>query len=272
MSSLKPLEKEQLEMLLGMGGGYVLEFSDRTFAKFFGETVNVDIDAGKYQRNGTSKAKRLRAFWELEGDNLVGKVIAELLDYWAFYNPEPSTADLKIADQVRKVADRLLGVATSPQGAEEVFLHEDLSSLSLANATGDKSLIPILERRFVEAQRCLQADAPLAAIFLCGSVLEGLLLGTACQNPQEFNQADNSPKDNAGKVKQLPAWKLAELIDVACEAGFLRLDVKKFSHSLRDFRNYIHPYQQLSSGFEPDRHTAQICLQVLRAAIASLSR
>ena len=72
-------------------------------------------------------------------------------------------------------------------------------------------------------------------------------------------------------MKRFPDWKLAELIDVACELGYLRLDVKKFSHTLRDFRNYIHPYEQMSSGFSPDKHTAEICLQVLRAAIASLS-
>ena len=39
----------------------------------------------------------------------------------------------------------------------------------------------------------------------------------------------------------------------------------------RGFRNYIHPYQQQASNFAPDEHTARICLQVLKAAIAQLS-
>jgi hypothetical protein len=52
----------------------------------------------------------------------------------------------------------------------------------------------------------------------------------------------------------------------------LGLDVKKFSHALRDFRNYIHPYEQMASRFNPDAHTAQICFQVLRAAISALSK
>jgi hypothetical protein len=119
--------------------------------------------------------------------------------------------------------------------------------------------------------RCLAAGSPLAVIFHCGSILEGLLLDVASANPGQFNQAPNSPKDKVGKTKRFSDWKLAELIDVACELGYLRLDVKKFSHSLRDFRNYIHPHEQMSSGFRPDKHTAEICLQVLRAAIASLS-
>ena len=94
--------------------------------------------------------------------------------------------------------------------------------------------------------------------------------GSRLANPQRFNQAPNSPKDMAGKVKPFPEWSLVQFIDVACELGYLKLDVKKFSHALRDFRNYIHPYQQLSSRFAPDQHTARICLQVLKAGIASL--
>ncbi|MCY4317652.1 MAG: hypothetical protein OXE76_00405, partial [Alphaproteobacteria bacterium] len=54
-------------------------------------------------------------------------------------------------------------------------------------------------------------------------------------------------------------------------AQALKLDVKKFSHGLRDFRNYIHPYEQMVSGFTPDEHTAKVCFQVLRAALESLA-
>ena len=50
-------------------------------------------------------------------------------------------------------------------------------------------------------------------------------------------------------------WR--KFINVAYEIGLLKLDVQKLSHGLRDFRNYIHPYQQMASGFKPDEHTAQ---------------
>ena len=64
---------------------------------------------------------------------------------------------------------------------------------------------------------------------------------------------------------------LAQLIDVACEVNVIKLDVKKFSPGLRDFRNYIHPYEQMVSGFTPDEHTARVCFQVLKAALASVA-
>ena len=58
---------------------------------------------------------------------------------------------------------------------------------------------------------------------------------------------------------------------MAHDIGLLKPDVQKFSHGLRDFRNYIHPYEQLTSGFTPDEHTAKVCLQVLKAALADMA-
>ncbi len=64
---------------------------------------------------------------------------------------------------------------------------------------------------------------------------------------------------------------MLQFIDVACEIDLLKPDVKKFSHGLRDFRNYIHPYEQMNSGFTPDEHTAKMCFQALKAALASVA-
>ena len=60
-------------------------------------------------------------------------------------------------------------------------------------------------------------------------------------------------------------------IDAASDVGTLKPDVQKFNQGLRDFRNYIHPYQQMMSGFSPDEHTMKVCFQVLKAALASVA-
>ena len=77
---------------------------------------------------------------------------------------------------------------------------------------------------------------------------------------------------NRTKVKQLPDWSLSSLIDVAHEKGFIGLHVKKYSHSLRGFRNFIHPFEQHSNNFIPGKHTAKISWQVLQAVIDDLIR
>ncbi|MFQ5480946.1 MAG: hypothetical protein ACE5DW_06680 [Thermodesulfobacteriota bacterium] len=272
MSSLKAVEKRLLEDLFGMAGGYVLDFTNNTFAELLRETVAKDIYSKKYAFNGDSKAKRLRAFMEVESDLAVGKVLAEILDVWKYQNSQSDSMSRDPRyDACLAIVGRLLGKKVEEKEPEKQFLKQDFGSISLHKIPIDSSLLPILEGRLAEANKCFQSNSPLAVIFLCGSILEGLLLGVALQKPREFNQAPNSPKGISGKVKAFHKWSLAQFIDVACELGFLKLDVKKFSHELRDFRNYIHPYEQMASKFYPDQHTAEICLQVLKAAIASLS-
>jgi hypothetical protein len=132
-------------------------------------------------------------------------------------------------------------------------------------------LLPIIEARYTEIERCLEADAPLAVIFHCGGILEGLLLNVADTNPEQFKQASNSPKNKSGQVKEFQEWTLEQLINVAHETGYIRLDVKSFSHPLRNFRNYIHPSKQLRERFNPDKGTAALCFDILKLAIANLS-
>ena len=254
-----------------MSSGYVLEYSNATFAELFRECVKVDIYNSKYAFNGDSKAKRLRAFWETQTDTLVGKVLKELLDVWSYENPEPNSKEKNSYDKASKIVSRLLGKSDHSENNEDAFLKQQFSKLDVSKIGLEPSLLPAVQERLNEAQKCLKADAPLAVIFLTGSVFEGILLDVASKNAQRFNRAKSSPKDKDGKVKIFPAWSLAQLINTANEVGLLKLDIKKFSHELRDFRNYIHPYQQSLSGFSPTKHTAEICLQVLKAAIADLS-
>ena len=155
---------------------------------------------------------------------------------------------------------------------EDEFIEREFGGVSIEKLGLEPAISGILRQRIDEIRNCLSAKAPLATIFLCGSTLEGILLGIACTKPKEFNQSASSPKDNTLKVKQFQEWKLSEFINVARELNLLGEDVKKFSHVLRDFRNYMHPYEQMSSGFDPDEHTAKICWQVLQAAIIQLSR
>lgn len=269
MSSLQFHEKIVLEKLFDREG-YVLNFSDQTYAEFFREH-GINIDLPKYHAvNGSSKMKRLRAFWEIEPDAVVGKVLVALIKYAAIVNP------ITDADAMRanEITARLLGKSVAketPTTSPDDFLKEEFTNLNLARLSIDGQLMEVIEQRIQEIQKSLKAKTPLATIFLCGSTLEGLLLDSATKNAQKFNSSKSSPKDKDSKVRQLHEWSLESLINVAHEAGLLSLDVKKFSHALKDFRNYIHPRQQAAQGFKPDEHTARISWQVLQAAIADLS-
>lgn len=134
----------------------------------------------------------------------------------------------------------------------------------------DSSIEEIVKERLKEVELCVTNNAPLSSVIMIGSILEGILLGLASAYPRLFNQAQCAPKDKEGSIRKFQDWTLNNFIDVASEIGFLRRDVKKFSHAVRDFRNYIHPYSQMASRFSPDKHTAMICFQVLKAAISQI--
>lgn len=275
MSSLIDVDKRYLENLLGMSSGYVLDYNDQTFAEFF-KRHRVAIHDAKYQTYGSSKAKKLRSFWEQEPDALVGKVLSELLDACeAIGALNSQRSEATVLAKARDIAARLLG--QKPPSAKPItqtvddFLHSEFIIPNIQKLPIEAQAMPIIESRLAEARTAMGAGAYLATVLLCGSVLEAVLLGAAQKQPARFNQAAASPKAKDGSVRRLHEWSLAQFIDVASEIDLLKPDVKKFGHGLRDFRNYIHPYEQMASGFTPDQHTAKVCFQVLKAALASVA-
>ena len=269
MSSLTAVDRRFLEKILDMAGGYVLDFTDTSFGEFF-NSYNVDIHSHQYQKYGTSKAKKLRAFWEKESDSLVAPVLAEMLDiYYANCKLGDSDPDADLLAESRAITNRLSGAPESTTNVKG-FLDEEFDIPDIRKLPIDVSVAEIIRDRLKEAQICLNVGAHLSVIFQCGSILEAVLLGAAQNEPKIFNQSRVSPKRD-GKVKPFQEWLLSELINVASDVGLLKPDVQKFGHGLRDFRNYIHPYQQMVSGFTPDEHTAKVCFQVLKAALASIS-
>lgn len=79
MSTITEAEKRYLEKILDMGDGYVLDYTDATFGALFGKH-QILIHDQKYCKYGTSKAKKMRAFWELEPDDRVASVLDEMLE------------------------------------------------------------------------------------------------------------------------------------------------------------------------------------------------
>jgi len=81
MSDLTYLEKSQLEKLFQMRNGYVLDFSNRTFEEFILNEVTRSIDDPKYRYSSSSKANRLRKFWKVESNHVVGRLTRAMVEY-----------------------------------------------------------------------------------------------------------------------------------------------------------------------------------------------
>jgi hypothetical protein len=97
MVQLKHSEKRILEDALNMGSGYVLNFSDRTFAEFF-DDQGITIYQERFGFNGTSKAKHMRAFIEVEHALTVCRVLRQLWEHRESipqYQQADATGELK---------------------------------------------------------------------------------------------------------------------------------------------------------------------------------
>lgn len=279
MAIIKESDKRILESLFGMQSGYVLDFSNPTFHSFFLNNFRININDQKYSTYGDSKAKRLRAFWDIENNQVVGKVILELIEVSKSVNltqgKQLTENETALQNKAEQIANDLLGIKKQNLKTEDTvdyFLHKEFTDISLDKLKIDSSIISILELRITEINNAIKTKSALSCIILCGSVLEGILLGIASSKAKEFNQCESSPKNKENQVLKFNEWSLSNFIDVAYKLGLIGLDVKKYSHSLRDFRNYIHPYEQMSSNFNPDIETAKISWQVLKASITDLSK
>lgn len=174
--------------------------------------------------------------------------------------------DTSIMAAVQKPAAALVPEAS----ADSELLKRVFQPALLMRLPLDATLNEALTARMTEARACIEAKAYLAAVILSGSVLEGLCLGYGSRTPERANRAyagqygKNAPRFHA--------WKLREWIEVLGRLGDLSPNVEKFGQALRDFRNYVHPAEQLANRFTPDRHTARIGFQVVVAAIEDLVR
>jgi hypothetical protein len=91
-----------------MGGGYVLDFSDRTIQDFVLEVAGLEIHSDKYTNEGTSKAKKVRAFWSLESDAVVGTLLGALVGYAEALGLPRSDVTGEDIVKCREIASRLL--------------------------------------------------------------------------------------------------------------------------------------------------------------------
>lgn len=132
-------------------------------------------------------------------------------------------------------------------------------------------LSKVLEERWKEANITLKHGAPLATIVLLGSILEGILLAQAKQNISDANSSTSAPKDKKSqKVKKLEDWTLNDLIQVAHERGWIGKDANAFSKALCNYRNLIHPNQQVKENEYPKPRTCELSWGVVNAVIADL--
>jgi hypothetical protein len=136
------------------------------------------------------------------------------------------------------------------------------------------SVLPDLEKtlsvRWLDAQKCVYQKCFLSAIILMGSILEGLLLARVSLTPTDAYKSSVVPKDKNDRPKSYTDWNLSELINVAVDVGWIKSDRAKFSHALRESRNIVHPWAEITSKTYFDEYTCSTSWEALKASVYDL--
>jgi hypothetical protein len=130
----------------------------------------------------------------------------------------------------------------------------------------DAAVRTIIIRDYDELQRAYVAKCWKAVILLCGGSIEAILLDLLKGNEPTAKGAAAAPKQ-----ADLTRWDLSDLINVAVELKLVGAGIEKLSHSVRGYRNLIHPGVELRNQLSFDHEEARIALEVLHLLDRELS-
>jgi len=129
-----------------------------------------------------------------------------------------------------------------------------------------RDLRRIVERDYAEAQRAFIAECWKSTIVLAGGMIEAILSDLLLANQTLVTGATKAPKN-----PDISRWDLADLINVAVELKLVSAGVEKLSHPIREFRNLIHPGNEVRNSLQFGAEEAKIALEVLHIVHRGLS-
>jgi hypothetical protein len=134
-SYLKQLDFDLLDHVFEMGGGYVLDFSNRTFSDFFREEIGINIDDSVYCDAGDSKAKRLRSLLKKSDKSETLKILDSLWLYREIKRKRAGKIEEKqtYVDEYFCLIERLGGKVSRNQSSDSAAKKDDKLSDEVAS-------------------------------------------------------------------------------------------------------------------------------------------
>lgn len=138
---------------------------------------------------------------------------------------------------------------------------------SFASVVADPDMQKILASRWDECIKCVEHDAPLAAVVMMGGLLETLLLSkiNRLPKPTPVYTAKLAPKNPQGQTLPFKDWGLRNYIEVAHELKWITQTEKDLGSVLMDYRNYIHPFKQKAYGVFLQQSDARILWELCKS-------
>jgi len=152
---------------------------------------------------------------------------------------------------------------TALEGSTDVPVTEKREFEFVSNS----NLKAIIERDYEEIQRAFISNCWKSVIILCGGSIEAILTDLLLINKTATMSAKSAPKDN-----DITRWDLSGLIDVAVELKFVSAGMQKLSHPIREYRNLVHPGNEIRNKLDFGAEEAKIAVELLHILHRDLTR
>jgi hypothetical protein len=140
MANIRMLDMQIIDELFQRpdNPGYVLDFSDRTFAIFFSQELNVDIDDPAYYKDGSSKLRRLKCYLRTVENEAAAHALQALWDYREMRRKDSQERISNAHGRFLQLLERVGGKVNGGEGekpkpafdrAKFQDLHSDLTAL-----------------------------------------------------------------------------------------------------------------------------------------------
>jgi hypothetical protein len=122
----------------------------------------------------------------------------------------------------------------------------------------DPAIRSIVERDFLEIQRAYVSGCWKSVIILAGGVIEAILLDQLQQHVSPAMKSQKAPKG-----KEISDWGFVHLILVSVDLKLVQPGLDKLSHSIREYRDLVHPAVEVRSSLQVNREEATIAIEIL---------
>ena len=169
---------------------------------------------------------------------------------------------------VSYVGQRPVLAGLSGDGEHPIYTEPDDMERRLRVLIKDEATVTVLMKRLSETRICEANGAYTFAIIGIGSLVEGILLAILVERDEDFREG--RALDHQRRPVKPERATLAYLIDTAKARQLIQFDATSFMHTVRDFRNFVHPRKELAEQPSFDRDSVMLCWGPVQALLNDL--
>lgn len=156
---------------------------------------------------------------------------------------------------------RTYGTSKAKQVPQENPSRLDMEDFSFVQ---DPRLRQIIQRDYSDFVKAQVAKIFKPSLVLLGGILEALLFDALKQNEAKALAASKAEK------RAVEDWRLETLIEVAVEISLVSEGVRGIGHSVREFRNLVHPGRERRGDYVMSDLEVEVTEKILRIVIRDL--